>query len=72
MHVSSPALPCQLSIVHAMKILKRCYPAVFEYSNQVANPTFGYTGGAMVVLNQCVVSQGDTGAQDDPMLVLDF
>eukprot|EP00903_Cladosiphon_okamuranus_P014012 g13030.t1 len=32
-------------------------PAVDE---EVANPTFGYTGGAMVVLNQCVVSQGDT------------
>ncbi|CAN0018833.1 unnamed protein product [Pylaiella littoralis] len=32
-------------------------PAVDE---EVATPTFGYTGGAMVVLNQCVVSQGDT------------
>ncbi|CBJ26283.1 ABC transporter, ATP-binding protein [Ectocarpus siliculosus] len=32
-------------------------PAV---DDEVANPTFGYTGGAMVVLNQCVVSQGDT------------
>lgn len=31
--------------------------------NQVATPTFGYTGGAMVVLNQCVVSQGDTGVR---------
>lgn len=31
--------------------------------NQVASPTFGYTGGAMVVLDQCVVSQGDTGVR---------
>lgn len=54
-----------------MKMLKRCDPfAVFECSNQVANPTFGYTGGAMVVLNQCVVSQGDTGAHNDLMLVI--
>lgn len=28
----------------------------------MANPTFGDTAGAMVVLNKCVVSQGDTGS----------
>lgn len=34
---------------------------VFVFSVQVANPTFGDTAGAMVVLEGCVVSQGDTG-----------
>lgn len=29
---------------------------------QVATPIFGYTAGAMVVLEDCVVSQGDTGS----------
>lgn len=38
-----------------------CAVVVMILHAQVATPTFGDTAGAMVVLSDCVVSQGDTG-----------
>lgn len=39
----------------------RKYTVLYCLTPQIATPTFGDTAGAMVVLDSCVVSQGDTG-----------